>query len=100
VPDAEIRYGTPDWYLVHRVFLDGDLQLRVETINFTQGFIRRPYQGEPTRPSQVKVPVSEGRHYIFDVEEDDFILETVHGQITVTWSDIEAGKAWLRKHSQ
>lgn len=93
--DAVIRYGTTDWNLIRHVFLNGDLQPLVETINFTQGYIKRPYKGEPVNANQVKVPAG----FIFDLVEDDWILETIHGSVTVAWMDKEAGKAWMRKHS-
>lgn len=93
--DAIIRYGTPDWDLIHRVFLDGELQPRVETINFTQNYIKRPYTGE-CNENQIKVGP---QGYVFDLVEQDFILETVHGNISVVWYDREVGKAWLRRNS-
>jgi len=95
MPDLVIEYGTQEWNLVRFVFFNGDVQFRVASINFTKGCITRPYTGPCLNEDQVKV----GPGYVFDTIADDFILETVCGEVTVEWTDKAAGQAWMRHHA-
>lgn len=94
--DTIIDFGTPEWDMVSHVFLDGELQTRVGTINFTQGCISRPYTGPCFRESHMKFE----NGYVYDVEEEHFILEVVCGEVIVDWNDQDVARNWMRKHAQ
>lgn len=94
--DVIIKYDTKEWTMIRHVFLDGCLQPRVESVNFTQGSIVRPYTGACLNDDQVKLPSG----YVFDIMEDDFILETAYGDIAIAWVDKIIGQAWVRRHAQ
>jgi len=91
MPDIILKFdGVPQC----QVFLDGFVQTGAVEVNLTQGYVKRAFTGEPG-PAQTKV----GSHgYVFDLEQEDFVLETVKGEIHIDWVDKAAGRAWLERH--
>jgi hypothetical protein len=94
--DVVIKPGDWVYSLIANVFLDGLPQRGVVEINLTQGTLVRGYRGPPQKPHHVM----NAHGYVFDTEEEDFVLETVEGLILRKWTDEAKARIWLARHGQ
>lgn len=92
--DVVIKWGEWPWQLVVEVHLDGEIQRGVNTVNLTQGTVYRGYRGELLTGRQQKLDSG----YVWDPDADDFVMETVKGDVYVIWRDLDKAREWLAKH--
>jgi hypothetical protein len=77
------------------VLLDGHQQFYVTEVNLSAGTLVRGYNGEPKNEHQTKL----ANGLVFDREKEDFVLETLRGDIFIKRTDKEKARQWLARHS-